>query len=95
MTFISRVYFLDPGTGREVELPPGFGEAIAAGDSERPQPMGCAEGLNWWILDGRIYSTSERLTRAAVLRLVEQQEEPRIHRAPPRSLSDSGRGLLA
>lgn len=70
--FIERSYFLDTGRADEqVELSPGFGEAIAAGQSSRPQPMGRAENRYWWIFRDRVYSTPDRLSRAAVLRLAE------------------------
>lgn len=70
---VERSYFLITGAGsaEAVELSPGFGQAIAAGLHERPQPMGRAEDRYWWIFGDRIYSTPDRLSRAAVLRLAE------------------------
>lgn len=74
ISFIHRTYFLSTGNGdAEVELSPGFGEAIAAGQTVHPQPMGRTEDRYWWIFRDRVYSTPDRLSRAAVLRLTEQQ----------------------
>lgn len=72
---VEQSYFLLTGSGAEaVGLSPGFGQAIAAGLHERPQPMGRAEDRYWWIFGDRIYSTPDRLSRAAVLRLAEREQ---------------------
>lgn len=73
ISFIERSYFL--ATGREedeIELSPGFGEAIAAGQDVRPQPMGRTANRYWWIFRDRVYSTPDRLSRAAIMRLAER-----------------------
>ena len=72
ISFIQRSYFLATGNEDEIELSPGFGEAIAAGQHSRPQPMGRAQNRYWWIYRDLIYSTPDRLSRAAVLRLAER-----------------------
>lgn len=71
ISFVQRTYVLCTGDGADVELSPGFGQAIADGQLDRPQPMGRAEGLYWWIFRDRVYSTPDRLSRAAVLRKTE------------------------
>src|SRR6478735_7873760 len=76
VSFVERSYFLRPGPGAgDVELSRGFGEAIEAGQSTRPQPMGRAADRYWWLFMDRVYSTPDRLSRAAVLRLVGQEKE--------------------
>lgn len=83
--FLRRCYFLDTGGNEEVELSPGFGEAIAAGHESRPQPMGRAEDRYWWIYRDKVYSTSDRLTRAAVLRLAERERVAAVTASRPRA----------
>jgi hypothetical protein len=95
MTFIARAYFLAPGTAPEVELSPGFGEAIAAGQHDRPQPMGRALDRYWWIYEDRVYSTPDRLSRAAVLRLAKREaseRSPRVYRTTPEPAPAPQRG---
>ena len=76
INFVERTYFLSTGTGGpNVELSRGFGEAIAAGQQSRPQPMGRAADRYWWLFRDRVYSTPDRLSRAAVLRLAEREKE--------------------
>ena len=73
--FVSRTYFLSTGgSALDVELSPGFGEAIAAGHQSRPQPMGRARDRYWWLFRDQVFSTPDRLSRAAVLRLVEREK---------------------
>jgi hypothetical protein len=95
ISFVQRTYFLAPGTGPEVELSPGFGEAIAAGRSNRPQPMGRARDRYWWVFEDRVYSTPDRLTRAAVLRLAQREASdlsPRAYQGAGKLVP--GAGLL-
>ena len=76
VSFIERSYFLRPGSGGgDVELSRGFGEAIAAGQATRPQPMGRAAGRYWWLFRDVVYSTPDRLSRAAVVRLAEGERD--------------------
>lgn len=71
---IRRAYYLVPGADEtQRELSPGFGEAIASAQHDHPQPMGRANDRYWWIFRDRIYSTPDRLTRAAVMRLAERE----------------------
>ena len=75
ISFVERTYFLSTGTGiPNVELSRGFGEAIAAGQASRPQPMGRAADRYWWLYCDCVYSTPDRLSRAAVLRLAERAD---------------------
>lgn len=73
ISFVQRTYVLSTGNGADVELSPAFGKAIAEGQLDRPQPMGRADGLYWWIFRDRVYSTPDRLSRAAVLRKAERE----------------------
>lgn len=76
ISFVERSYFLATGSGAgDVELSRGFGEAIAAGQQNRPQPMGRAADRYWWLFRDRVYSTPDRLSRAAVLRLAERERD--------------------
>ena len=76
ISFVDRRYFLSTGSGApDVELSRGFGEAIAAGQESRPQPMGRAADRYWWLFRDRVYSTPDRLSRAAVLRLIERERD--------------------
>jgi hypothetical protein len=95
ISFLQRTYYLAPGTGGEVELSPGIGEAIAAGQTLRPQPMGRLEDRYWWIFEDRVYSTTERLSRAAVLRLSQREASdasPHVYRTNGKPAP--GNGLL-
>ncbi len=73
ISFLERSYFLATGNGPQVELSRGFGEVIAAGQRRRPQPMGRVAGRYWWLYRDSVYSTPDRLSRAAVLRLAERE----------------------
>ncbi len=76
VSFLERTYYLSTGaTAGDVELSRAFGEAIAAGQQSRPQPMGRAADRYWWLFRDRVYSTPDRLSRAAVLRLVERERD--------------------
>lgn len=91
ISFVERAYFLAPGTGPDVELSPGHGEAVAAGRGRGPQPMGFTHDRFWWAFGDCIYSTPARLSRAEVSRLAQREASeraPRAYRAAPRA----GRG---
>jgi hypothetical protein len=93
ISFLQRTYYLAPGAGPEVELSPGFGEAIAAGQAIRPQPMGRAHDRYWWVFEDRVYSTPDRLSRAAVLRLAQREASelsPRVYRTADEHVSNDG-----
>lgn len=83
VSFVQRSYVLDTGEGPEVKLAPGFGEAIAAGQGSRPQPIGHADDRYWWAFEGRLYSTPDRLSRSAVMRLARRAEAERSVRSAP------------
>ena len=91
MFFLERTYFLAPGMGPEIELSAAFGEAIAAGQGTSPQPMGQAHDRYWWVFEDRVYSTSDRLSRAAVLRLARREaadRSPQAYRPQPAPAAD-------
>lgn len=74
--FVARRYFLASGGGApDVELTRDRGEAIAAGQWVRPQQIGHIVGRHWWIYRDRVYSATDRLGPAAVLRLIERELE--------------------
>ena len=76
VSFIERAYFLSTSAGSpDIELSRSFGEAIAAGQRDRPQPMGRAADRYWWLFRDCVYSTPDRLSRAAVLRLAQRERE--------------------
>ncbi len=81
VSFVQRDYVLDTGEGPEVKLAPGFGEAIAAGQGSQPQPIGEAEDRYWWAFEGRVYSTPDRLSRSAVMRMARRDDAERSTRA--------------
>lgn len=88
VVFVQRSYVLDTGEGPEVKLAPGYGEAIAAGQSSQPQPIGRAEDRYWWAFEGRVYSTPDRLSRASVMRLARRDEAERSTRRRPAAGGD-------
>jgi len=93
ISFVDRRYFLSTGSGApDVELSRGFGEAIAAGQESRPQPMGRAADRYWWLFRDRVYSTPDRLSRAAVLRLAERETAQERERLAAASSASVARG---
>lgn len=92
ISFLEHRYFLATGNGGpEVELSRSFGEAIAAGQGSRPQPMGRVAERYWWLYRDDVYSTPDRLSRAAVLRLAER-EQIAVPRSAPRQRPRLTRG---
>lgn len=80
---IERTYLLATGSGdAAVEIARDSGAAIVAGQSRRPQPIGRIGDRYWWLFRDRVYSTPDRLSRAAVLRLVERERRAPASRAP-------------
>lgn len=83
VSFVERRYFLATGPGRqEVEIAREIGEAVATGQRRRPQPLGHAAGRYWWMYRDRLFSSSDRLSRGAALRLIEG-ENGAVRRRPP------------
>lgn len=96
--FVARRYFLAPGGDAvETELPRDRGETIAAGQHERPQPIGHIADRYWWMFRDRVYSCPDELTRAAVQRLIDRDTEAARKRlaAATNPLSSSSRGRHA
>ena len=89
VSFVQRQYVLDTGTGDELKLAPGFGEAIVAGQGSQPQPIGRSDERYWWAFEGRVYSTPDRLSRAAVMRMARRDEAERSVRTRPGPGPDS------
>ena len=87
VSFVQRDYVLETGDGIELRLSPGYGEAIAAGERSQPQPIGQASDRYWWAFEGRVYSTPDRLSRAAVARLARRDEAERTTRSRRRAVS--------
>lgn len=74
ISFLERSYHLVTGDGApDIEISRGYGEAITAGQRNRPQPIGRFAGRYWWLFHDSVYSTPERLSRGAVLRLAERE----------------------
>lgn len=95
ISFVDRSFFLSPGpASADVELSRSFGEAIAAGQQSRPQPMGRAADRYWWLYRDRVYSTPDRLSRAAVLRLAEREREVERERRAAAMAAQRPRGRM-